>query len=132
MALELRDCSFFGPALPEPFVKFELEKHLSKRKLLPKATGTEGKALQSSWDVLRRKLRKLGEHGGDRRVANHVLDPLVERLGYTHITREKTVLTREAAEDGGWLMEAEDGSVLRAWSVSLGNDLDAPNRRGRA
>ena len=26
MALELTDCTFRGPALPEPFVKFELEK----------------------------------------------------------------------------------------------------------
>ena len=71
MALDLRDCSFFGPALPEPFVKFKLEGELNKQKLLPKSTGEEGKALQKRWEVYRRKLRALGEQGGDRRVANH-------------------------------------------------------------
>ena len=42
MALSLQDCIFTGPALPEPFVQFELEKELTKRKLLPKATGQVG------------------------------------------------------------------------------------------
>jgi hypothetical protein len=133
MALDLRrDCSFSGPALPEPFVKFELEKQLKKHKLLHKRTGGEGKQLQASWDVYRRKLRALGEHGGERRVANHVLDPLVERLGYSSLAREKTIITREGAEDGGWLLEDADGNKLRAWTVALGTDLDAPSRRGRA
>ena len=85
MALELRDCSFHGPALPEPFVKFQLEEKLKKLNLLAKTTGAEGRALEERWDVLRRKLRQLGEQGGDRRVANHVLEPLVERLvDYAH------------------------------------------------
>ena len=60
MALELRDCSFFGPALPEPFVKLQLEGELEKRKLLPKTKGDEGRALQDRWEVYRRKLRALG------------------------------------------------------------------------
>ena len=30
MALDLRDCTFFGPALPEPFVKFQLEAELNR------------------------------------------------------------------------------------------------------
>ena len=50
MALDLHDCQFHGPALPEPFVKFELEKELTKRKLLVKTTGDEGRALQAQWD----------------------------------------------------------------------------------
>lgn len=132
MALELRDCTFHGPALPEPFVKFQLERELSKRKLLAKTTGSEGRALEERWDVLRRKLRQLGEQGGDRRVANHVLEPLVERLGYSALERQAEVITREGAEDGGWLFTTAEGQRLRAWTVSLGTDLDAPNRRGRA
>lgn len=132
MVLELRDCSFFGPALPEPFVKFQLENELNRRKLLPKSTGPEGRALEERWEVLRRKLRALGEQGGDRRVANHVLEPLLERLGYQTFERQAEVITREGAEDGGVLFNTAEGQKLRAWSVSLGTDLDAPSRRGRA
>lgn len=132
MALDLRDCTFFGPALPEPFVRFQLEGELLKRKLLPKATGAEGKALQDEWDVYRRKLRALGEQGGDRRVANHVLEPLTTRLGYERLARQTDVITREGPEDGGWLLQSGDGGSLRSWAVSLGTDLDAPARRGRA
>ena len=132
MALELRDCSFHGPALPEPFVRFQLERELSKRNLLAKTTGAQGRALEDRWDVFRRKLRQLGEQGGDRRVANHVLEPLVERLGYSALERQAEVITREGAEDGGWLFTTAEGQRLRAWTVSLGTDLDAPNRRGRA
>lgn len=132
MALDLRDCTFFGPALPEPFVKYQLEKHLKKRSLLTKSSGDDGKALRSSWDTYRRKLRMLGEQGGERRVANHVLEPLMKRLAYEAFAKQETVLTREGAEDGGYLMTAAEGAVLRCWSVSVGTDLDAPNRRGRA
>ena len=132
MALELRDCTFNGPALPEPFVKFQLERELSKRNLLAKTTGAEGRDLEDRWDVFRRKLRQLGEQGGDRRVANHVLEPLVERLDYSALERQAEVITREGAEDGGWLFTTAEGQRLRAWTVSLGTDLDAPNRRGRA
>ena len=132
MALELRDCTFFGPALPEPFVKFQLESELAKRKLLPKTTGEEARALQERWEVYRRKLRALGEQGGDRRVANHVLEPLTERLGYERLEPQAGVVTREGLEAGGWLFTAAGGQVLRAWSVGLGTDLDAPSRRGRA
>lgn len=132
MALDLQDCSFFGPALPEPFVKLQLEAELAKRKLLPKTSGDEGRALQDRWEVFRRKLRALGEQGGDRRVAGHVLEPLVERLGYERCEPQGQVITREGAEDGGWLFTAPHGRVLRAWSVGLGIDLDAPSRRGRA
>jgi len=132
MALDLRDCTFFGPALPEPFVKFQLEGELGKRKLLMRTVGEEGRALEARWDVYRRKLRALGEQGGDRRVASHVLEPLAERLGYQRFVRESEVITREGAEDGGWLLSTDDHRVLRTWAVALGTDLDAPTRRGRA
>ena len=132
MALDLRDCTFFGPALPEPFVKFHLEGEIGKRNLLPRATGEQGRALEARWEVYRRKLRALGEQGGDRRVVSHVLEPLAERLGYEQFSREAEVITREGPEDGGWLFTTGESHVLRAWAVGLGTDLDAPSRRGRA
>lgn len=132
MAFDLRDCTFFGPALPEPFVKFQLEAELAKRKLIPKPSDEDGRSLQDRWEVYRRKLRALGESGGDRRVANHVLEPLSERLGYERFEAQPEVITREGPESGGWLFTAPDGRELRAWSVGLGEDLDAPSRRGRA
>lgn len=132
MALDLRDCSFIGPALPEPFVKFQMERLLRKDGLLPASTGNEGKALAASWDSYRRKLRLLGEQGGAQRVANHVLEPLAERLGYTQVERQAEVVTREGAESGGWLFKNESGDKLRAWACDVGQDLDAPSRRGRA
>ena len=45
----LSHARFTGPALPEPFVRFELERELAQRKLLPKTTGAEGEQLQQSW-----------------------------------------------------------------------------------
>lgn len=132
MSLDLRDCTFFGPALPEPYVKFHLEPELLRRGLLPKNSGDQGKALQQKWEVYRRKLRDLGEHGGDVRVRSHVLEPLLPHLGYATFERQPEVITREGAEEGGWLMRAADGKVLRCWSVGYGVDLDAPNRKGRA
>ena len=133
MALDLIDCTFTGPALPEPFVKFDLEQQLGRVDLLPKATGEEGKRLQASWEIYQRKLRELVGAGGDRRVFNHVLEPLVERLGYVAASRQEPVATREGAEDGGWLLVMGDGNHrLRVWSVAAGTDLDAPSRRGHA
>lgn len=132
MALDLRDCSFIGPALPEPFVKFQLEKLLRKEGLLPKDAGAEGKALQARWDSYRRKLRLLGDQGGAQRVAGHVLAPLAERLGYTHLERQSEVVTREGPESGGLLLLTAEGAKLRTWACEVGQDLDAPSRCGRA
>ncbi|MFY0576333.1 hypothetical protein ACN28S_19985 [Cystobacter fuscus] len=127
MPLDLRDCTFYGPALPEPFVRFDLEALLQKARLLPRARGPELKTLQAGWDSLRNKLRALGEQGGPIRVAHHVLEPLRERLGYAEMVRESTVATREGEEDGGFLLRTENGKAhLRAWSVAVGTDLDAP------
>lgn len=50
MAFDLSDCQLFGPALPEPFVRFELEAELNKRKLLAKTSGAEGQQLKADWD----------------------------------------------------------------------------------
>ncbi|BDU73134.1 Eco57I restriction-modification methylase domain-containing protein [Mesoterricola silvestris] len=132
MALSLRDCTFFGPALPEPFVLNNLEGKLNDLRLLPRNVGDEGRALQQAWEVFRRKLRDLGEHGGDRRVFSHVLEPLASQLGYVTLVPQGSVITREGAEDGGSLFLTPEGKKLRVWAAALGTDLDAPNRRGRA
>lgn len=136
MALDLKDCTFFGPALPEPFVKFELENLLNKDKLLPSNVGIEGKQLQNEWDNYRRKLRDLGEQGGPIRVINHVFEPLIKLLGYDAIEKAEPVTTREDSkngEDGGYLITTSDKTnKLRIWTVEVGIDLDAPNKRGRA
>ncbi|WP_425354858.1 hypothetical protein [Limnoraphis robusta] len=134
MALEiLEHNSFTGPAFPEPFVKFELEKQLAKKKLLAKTTGTEGKTLQQSWEVYRRKLRELSTMGGAVRVFNHVVEPLIERLGYATAENADQVQTREGLESGGYLLKTADGSSkLRVWTTAFEEDLDAPAKRGLA
>jgi hypothetical protein len=134
VALDLRDLTFAGAALPEPFVKLELEAQLQKFKLLPKLSREESAAFEEAWEVTRRKLRRLGEQGGPHRVADHVLAPLAEQLGYTRFAQEdEPVITREGAESAGWRMVTADGAHgLRAWAVDLGADLDAPSKRGRA
>ncbi|MCC6513670.1 MAG: hypothetical protein IT187_06625, partial [Geothrix sp.] len=132
MALSLRDCSFFGPALPEPFVLNNLEAKLNDLRLLPRNVGDEGRASQQAWEVFRRKLRDLGESGEKLRVFRHVLEPLAAQLGYTTLAPQGSVITREDAEDGGTLFLTPEGQKLRVWATAFDADLDAPNRRGRA
>jgi hypothetical protein len=129
----LPDVSFSGPALPEPFVRFELEAALAKAGLLPRMVGAEGRAFQEDWERYRRKLRELVSAGGALRVRNHVVEPLVSRLGYARLEPAGEVLTREGREDGGDMLITADGAArLRVWSVDLEADLDAPARRGAA
>ena len=60
MPLDLTtDCTFAGPALPEPFVKFNLEAELNRLSLLPKTTGADARPLDEQWQFIRRKLRNL-------------------------------------------------------------------------
>ncbi len=131
MALDLGDITFAGPAMPGPFVRYKLEALLTKKKLLARESKATAKETAERWRVYQRKLRALGE-GKEVRVTHHVLEPLVERLGYATIESGDKVSTREGNEDGGSLLRAEDGTTLRAWAVSVGTDLDAPNKRGRA
>jgi hypothetical protein len=126
MTLDLRDCTFSGPALPEPFVQFELAAHLAKLGLL---VNRHGKDFERDWGALRRQLRSTG---GPQSLCNHVIAPLAECLGFDHPARQDDVATREGMEDGGWLMQAPCGSRLRAWPLTSGVDLDAPHRTGRA
>lgn len=128
----LSDCTVFGPALPEPFVRFELESYLGRAGLLPKTTGDEGRALQARWEAYRRRIKALSA-GGKERVYNQIVMPLVEPLGYGRLQREDPVRTREGDEDGGSTLVTDDGAtLLRVWTVALGTDLDAPSRRGTA
>jgi hypothetical protein len=133
MTLELlQHCTFTGPALPEPFVQFELEKELTKAKLLPKTTGNEGKELDETWQVYRRKLRE-ATRGGALRVRNHVITPLVKLLGYDRIESGGEVETREGLESGGEVLVTADSSTkLRVWCTDFETDLDAPAKRGAA
>ena len=134
MALNLIEtCRFFGPALPEPFVKFDLEQELAKLGVLSKTTGTEGAVLEESWRVYQRKLRELATRGGALRVRSHVVEPLVQRLGYARIEDMAEVTTREGRENGGMLLVSADGQAkLRVWATSFEEDLDAPAKRGAA
>jgi len=136
MALDLSTCSFVGPALPEPFVKFDLEGELNRERLLPKATGDEGRELQRRWDAYRRRLRELIATGGPVRVRNQVIEPLASLLGYERLESADKVLTREEAregEDGGYRLIGGDGNPsLRVWTTDFNADLDAPARRGAA
>jgi hypothetical protein len=133
MALDLTDCQFQGPALPEPFVKLDLEKELQRLKLLPKATGTEGRQLAEAWELYRRKLRELGASGGWLRVRNQVIEPLQALLDYARIESAPDVRTREDLEAGGSLLVTGDGNArLRVWTTPFNEDLYAPSKRGRA
>ena len=89
MPFDLSDCQFVGPALPEPFVRFELEKELTKLKLLAKTTGTDGKELKKQWEIYRRHLAQLAVRGGPVRVRNHAIEPIVDRLGYSELQQAR-------------------------------------------
>jgi hypothetical protein len=128
----LAECYFHGPALPEPFVEFELERELNRFDLLPKTTGEEGRALADFWTVYRRRLRELGGSDGALRIRRQVIEPLMERLGYARIEDAGKVRTREGDEDGGWLLTNDAGARLRVWTANFDEDLDAPARRGAA
>jgi hypothetical protein len=126
MTLDLRDCTFYGPALPEPFVQFELAAQLARLGLL---VNIQHKDVERNWGVLRRQLRSTS---GPQSVCNHVVAPLAECLGFGHPARQDDVATREGMEDGGWLMQAPCGSRLRAWPLASDTNADAPHRTGRA
>jgi hypothetical protein len=133
MAFDLSDCQFVGPALPEPFVRFELEKELTKLKLLAKTTGSDGKELKQQWEIYRRHLAQLAVRGGPVRVRNHAIEPIVNRLGYTELQQAQPVETREGREAGGYLLvNGDDSAKVRVWATAFDEDLDAPAKRGQA
>lgn len=133
MALDLSSATFIGPAFPEPFVKFDLEKILNQNNLLPKAIGEEGKKLQEFWDSYRRKIRDLGPNSGSIRVRNYIVEPLIEILKYSSFEETDKIVTREGEEDSGVLLKTNDGKThIRVWTVPTGVDLEAPVKRGYA
>lgn len=131
--LRQSDCTFTGPALPEPFVRFELERVLRKHDLLPATNGLAGQTLRDQWDIFRRKLRDVSTNSGPVAIANRILEPLAERLGYKpKLAKSDDVTTREGEEPGGLLMTADGGAALRCWTTDYDADLDALTKRGYA
>ena len=126
MNLDLHDCTFSGPALPESFVRFELSGQLTRLGLL---AGLQGKEFEGEWCALRQRFRSTG---GPQSICHYLIAPLAECLGLGHPARQEDVATRDGIEDGGWLMQATSGARLRAWSFAYGTDLDAPHSTGRA
>ncbi|HQT75441.1 MAG: hypothetical protein B7Z80_00190 [Rhodospirillales bacterium 20-64-7] len=114
MTLDLADCAFSGPALPEPFLRTGLE-----------LTASAG--LEATWDNLRVGLRSGGEH----RVHTFITTRITTALGYARPVRQAPMMTREGAEDAGWLAQARDGGSLRVWSFGEETDLDAGARTPR-
>lgn len=124
MALNLGDDVLFsGPALPEAFVRHELEKLLAT--YLPKP-----KAVQDDWEKYRKELRKpLTLQSGRFRVKNLVLDPLAELVGYESKPGGDPVHTREGLEGPGFLWQ--QGKVqIRVFPCDYQADLDAPAEKG--
>ncbi|HEY7580394.1 MAG TPA: hypothetical protein VH855_22625 [Acetobacteraceae bacterium] len=126
MTLDLSDCGFYGPALPPPFVRFELPGLLEKLGL---STNQHGKRFERNWTALRRQLRW---SGGPQSICMHVIAPLARLLGFSPPRPQQPVMTREGAEDGGWMMHGPSGFRLRCWAFASGTDLDSPSRDGRA
>jgi hypothetical protein len=113
MTLDLADCTLAGSAMTAPFLHDGLARILK----LPDE-------IDPGWQALRGSLRG----GGAHRVHQHVTAKLASAFGYGRPLRQDTVSTREGQEDGGWLMQASNGTSLRAWSIASDTDLDAPDR----
>lgn len=116
------DTTFFGPALPESFVQYELEGVLGKA--LPSA-----KDADAIWRSLHKALREPLTNAGAIRVRNMVIHPWAKGLGYEELITAEQVRTREGLEDGGWMLPSSKGN-LRVWSYEYETDLDAPTKRG--
>jgi N-6 DNA Methylase len=124
MTLSLGDDVLFqGPALPEAFVRHELEKLLGTH--LPKP-----RAVQEQWEKFRKSLRQpLTLQSGRWRVKNIVLDPLLASLGYEAQPAGDPVRTREGPEGPG-LLWGRDTVRIRAFPCDFQADLDAPAEKG--
>ena len=130
MTINLTKARFTGPALPEPFVKFELEKEISN--LLPKNTGEQGKELKKKWDYYREKLKRCSSNAGGISIMSSIIEPIMDLLGYKEKEDCEEVETRERKEPAGYLLKSEQGKVLRVWTFEKETNLEAPRRRGEA
>jgi hypothetical protein len=124
MTLSLGDDVLFqGPALPEAFVRHELEKMLGTH--LPRP-----RAVQGDWEKFRKSLRQpLTLQSGRWRIKNVVLDPLLLSLGYEARPAGDPVRTREGPEGPG-LLWGRDAVRIRAFPCDYQADLDAPAEKG--
>jgi hypothetical protein len=124
MTLSLGDDVLFqGPALPEAFVRHELEKMLGTH--LPKP-----RSVQGDWEKFRKSLRQpLTLQSGRWRIKNVVLDPLLASLGYEAQPAGDPVRTREGPEGPG-LLWGRDAVRIRAFPCDYQADLDAPAEKG--
>ncbi len=95
------------------FVRDGLTQVLDRHGLLPQAP-------EPAWDSVHQALR--------RGNTPHFLTKLSKALGYQRRLRQDPIATREGREDGGWLLQAANGTCLRVWAVSGGGGLDAPAR----
>ncbi len=111
-------CSHAGSALPTPFLDHELEPLLHRL----------GAMSSSDWPPI----RPAAIGADSARVRRQVLAPLARALGYDGLTRQDPVVTREGAEDGGWLAERVGGASLRVWTIAAGAPPDSPLARGHA
>jgi hypothetical protein len=111
--LDLSDCVLAGSAVSAPFLRDGLAGVVAMPdRLMPR------------WDAFRVSLRA----GGANRVHRSVTNPLAATLGYGRPARQDPIVTREGPEDGGWLLQAANGSRLRGWSIASETDLDAVRR----
>jgi hypothetical protein len=124
MTLSLGDDVLFqGPALPEAFVRHELNKMLGAH--LPKP-----RAVQGDWEKFRKSLRQpLTLQSGRWRIKNVVLDPLLASLGYDAQPAGDPVRTREGPEGPG-LLWGRGAVRIRAFPCDYQADLDAPAEKG--
>ena len=84
--------------------------------------------LELQWGAIPLSIRT----GGADRVLRSVTTSLATSLGYRRPMRQGSVATREGPEDGGWLLQAANGSRLRTWSIASDTDLDAMGRSSSA
>jgi hypothetical protein len=109
VTLDLDDCILSGSAVTAPFLREGLAQVMD----IPDA---------ARWDAVRDALGS----GVQRMMVR-----LGAALGYGRPVRQGCVATRDGEEDGGWLLKAANGSVLRAWPVAAGTDLDAAGKSYR-
>ncbi len=61
-------------------------------------------------------------------ASRRAMGQMAAALGYRRVVRQESVRTREGNEDGGWVLQGDTGTSLRAWRVSGETDLDVPAR----
>jgi len=102
VALDLNDISVHGSAMTPAFLHDGLAPSLARLGILPPSDATPPSSIRP-------------------RI-------LATALGYRTLRHQDPVVTREGAEDGGWVMQADIGSQIRLWSLPSSVDPDAGGR----